>query len=66
MKFDTALARLNELSAATLALLPGLLLGVLVFGLFLLFARVLRSGVVRAASARGVAPGVGIVLGRIG
>ena len=66
MKFDTALARLNELGAATLALLPGLLLGVLVFGLFLLFARVLRSGVVRAASARGVAPGVGIVLGRIG
>ncbi|GAA0566278.1 hypothetical protein GCM10009416_00280 [Craurococcus roseus] len=66
MGFDTALARLNGLGAAALALLPGLLLGLLAFGLFVLLARGLRAGVVRAARARGVAPGVGIVLGRIG
>ena len=67
MGFDTALARLNEQGAVALALLPGLLLGLLAFGrLLLLFARALRAGVVRTASARGVAPGVGIVPSRIG
>jgi small-conductance mechanosensitive channel len=66
MGFDTAFARLNELGAAAFALLPGLVLGLLAFGLFVLLARGLRAGVVRAARARGVAPGVGIVLGRIG
>jgi small conductance mechanosensitive channel len=66
MGFDAAMARLNDLGAAALALLPGLLLGLPAFGLFLLLARALRAGVVRAAPARGVAPGFGIVLGRIG
>ncbi len=66
MGFDTAFARLNELGAAAFALLPGLVLGLLAFGLFVLLARGLRAGVVRAARARGVAPGVGIVLGRFG
>ncbi len=66
MWFETAFARLRELGEGTLALLPGLALGLLVFGVFLLLARALRAGIARAASARGVAPGVGIVLGRIG
>ena len=66
MGFDTALARLKELGTAALELLPGLLLGALVFGLCMLLARALRTALARAAAARGVAPGVGIVLGRIG
>ena len=57
MGFDTALARLNELGAAALALLPGLLLGLLAFGLFVLLGRVLRAGVVRAARAQAALSG---------
>lgn len=66
MTFDIALSRIRDLAASTLALLPGLALGLLVFGLFLLAARGVRAGLQRAAGLRGMAPGVGIVLGRIG
>ena len=66
MTFDIALSRVRDLAASTLALLPGLALGVLVFGLFLLAARGVRTALQRAAGLRGMAPGVGIVLGRIG
>lgn len=66
MAFDIALSRIRDLAASTLALLPGLALGLLVFGLFLLAARGVRAALQRAAGLRGMAPGVGIVLGRIG
>jgi small-conductance mechanosensitive channel len=65
MTFDIALSRVRDLAASTLALLPGLGLGLLVFGLFLLAARVVRAALQRAAGLRGMAPGVGIVLGRV-
>lgn len=66
MTFNIALGRIRDLGASTLALLPGLALGMLVFGVFLLIARGVRSGLQRAVHLRGRAPGVGIVLGRIG
>ena len=66
MEFDTALARVRGLADAALALLPGLALGLVVFGVFLLLARGVRAALTRAAQLRGMAPGVGIVLGRIG
>ena len=62
MRFDTALARLNEQDAAALALLPGLLPGLLVFGLFLplggLVAAAIASPSTSAADPFSV-PGIG-------
>ncbi len=67
MGFDTAIARLDELREAPLALPPGLLPGPLASGLFLSLARTPRSAAARPASrARGAVPGVGMVLGRVG
>ncbi len=66
MAFDIALDRIRGLAASMLALLPGLALGLLVFGMFLLIARGVREGLQHTVHLRGMVPGVGIVLGRIG
>lgn len=63
--FDEALDRLHSLAASTGALLPGLLLGAIVFGAGLLLARAVRAGVQRAASLRREQAGAAPVLGRI-
>ena len=66
MTFDAALGRIHDLAASALALLPGLAFGLLAFGVFVLIARGVRAALQRAVHLRGMAPGVGIVLGRIG
>jgi small-conductance mechanosensitive channel len=66
MELDAALARVRALADATLTLLPGLLLGLLVFGLFMLLARAVRASVARAVALRAGPPGLALVLGRIG
>lgn len=66
MNLDIALGRLRDLANSTLALLPGLLLGLAVFGLFILIGRLVSAGLERAVRLRSGSPGVGIVLGRIG
>lgn len=66
MDLDAALTRLRGLSDATMTLLPGLLIGLLVFGLFLLAARAVRAGVARARGLQARSPGLALVLGRIG
>ena len=66
MRFGTAVDRLDELARSSLALLPGLLLGLLVLGLFLLLARAVRAGISRAAGLRARSTGLALVLGRIG
>jgi small-conductance mechanosensitive channel len=66
MDLDAALTRVRALADATLALLPGLLLGLLVLGLFLLLARAVRAAVARAVVLRAGPPGLALVLGRIG
>ncbi|MCB4823566.1 mechanosensitive ion channel family protein [Roseicella aerolata] len=66
MDLDAALTRIRALADATLALLPGLLLGLLVLGLFLLLARAVRAAVARAVALRAGPPGLALVLGRIG
>lgn len=65
MAFDVALARLNSLVQSALVLLPGLGLGLLVLLLFLLLARGVRGGVVRAVRLREGPHGLAVVLGRI-
>ncbi len=66
MELDSALARLRGLADATIALLPSLLIGLIIFGLFLLAARGVRAAVGRAPGLRGRSPGLALVLGRIG
>lgn len=66
MELDSALARVRGLADATLALLPSLLIGLLVFGLFLLAARGVRAAIDRAPGLRARSPGLALVLGRIG
>ena len=63
--FDEALDRLQTLGNSAVAILPGLLLGLLVFGLGLIVARGVRVAVVRAASLREASAGSAAVLGRI-
>ncbi|HEV7267785.1 MAG TPA: mechanosensitive ion channel family protein [Falsiroseomonas sp.] len=63
--FDTALGRVNELAQFGLVLAPGLVLGLLVLGLFVLLARAVRSGLSRAPGLRARSPGLALVLGRI-
>ena len=63
--FDAALDRLEALGASVAALLPGLAVGLLVFGLGLLAARAVRAGVRRAAALREASAGSAAVLGRI-
>ena len=63
--FDEALGRLQALGNSTAAILPGLLLGFLVFGLGLVLVRGVRAAVTRAASLREASAGSAAVLGRI-
>jgi small-conductance mechanosensitive channel len=63
--FDEALGRLQDLGNSTAAILPGLLLGVLIFGLGLVLVRGVRAAVTRAASLREASTGSAVVLGRI-
>jgi small-conductance mechanosensitive channel len=63
--FDQALDRLQSLGNSAATILPGLLLGLVVFGLGLLLVRGVRAGVTRAASLREASAGSAAVLGRI-
>lgn len=63
--FDEALGRLHSLGASAAAVLPGLLVGLLVFGIGLLLVRGVRAGVTRAAALREASAGSAAVLGRI-
>lgn len=65
MDFGIAVERLDALGRSALQLLPGLGFGALVFLLFLVLARVLRSGATRAVRLRSQAPGIALVAGRI-
>ncbi len=66
MDLAAALDRIRALADATLALLPGLAFGLLVFGVFLLLARGVRAGIGRAVRLRSDNAGLALVLGRIG
>ncbi len=55
--FDEALGRLQALGDSAAAILPGLLLGMLVFGLGLVLVRGVRAAVTRAASLREASTG---------
>lgn len=63
--FADATSRLNELGASALAMLPGLGIGLLLFGIGLLVARGVRAAVRRALSLRKASTDVAGVLGRI-
>jgi small-conductance mechanosensitive channel len=63
--FDEALGRLEALGHSAAAILPGLLLGLVVFGLGLLLVRGIRAAVTRAASLREASANSAAVLGRI-
>ena len=65
MIFSEALGRLEGLGRSTAALLPGLAVALLLFGLGLLVARGVRAAVRRAAELRQASPGSAAVLGRI-
>jgi small conductance mechanosensitive channel len=65
MDLNAAVDRLDDLARGALALLPGLVFGLIVFGIFLLLARGVRAGVMRATRLRAHSPGLGLVLGRI-
>ncbi|MEH3148660.1 MAG: mechanosensitive ion channel family protein [Methylobacterium frigidaeris] len=65
MIFSEALDRLEQLGRASAALLPGLAIALVLFGLGLLVARLVRSGVRRAAAMRSASSGSAAVLGRI-
>jgi small-conductance mechanosensitive channel len=63
--FDEALGRLEALGNSGATILPGLLLGFVVFGLGLVIVRGVRAAVTRAASLREASAGSAAVLGRI-
>lgn len=65
MIFSEALGRLDSMTRATAALLPGLLVALLVFGIGVLIARGVRAAVRRGAAIRQASPGSAAVLGRI-
>ncbi|UHC14325.1 mechanosensitive ion channel family protein [Methylobacterium currus] len=65
MIFSEALERLEQLGRASVALLPGLAVALVLFGLGLLVARGVRAGVRRATALRDASPGSAAVLGRI-
>lgn len=66
MDFAAALDRIRALADATLAFLPGLGFGLLVFGVFLLLARAARAGIARGVRLRSDNIGLARVLARIG
>jgi small conductance mechanosensitive channel len=63
--FDQELGRLQTLGNSAATILPGLLMGLMVFGLGLIVARGARAAVTRAASLREASAGSAAVLGRI-
>ncbi|MGX9983078.1 mechanosensitive ion channel family protein [Methylobacterium fujisawaense] len=65
MIFSEALGRLEELGRSAVALLPGLAIALVLFGIGLLVAKVVRAAVRRAAELRDASPGSASVLGRI-
>ncbi|GJD75607.1 mechanosensitive ion channel family protein [Methylobacterium goesingense] len=65
MIFSEALGRLEGLGRSAAALLPGLAVALVLFGLGLLIARGVRAAVRRAATLREASPGSASVLGRI-
>ncbi|KQQ45031.1 hypothetical protein ASF58_20120 [Methylobacterium sp. Leaf125] len=65
MIFSEALGRLEGLGRSAAALLPGLAVALVLFGLGLLVARGVRAAVRRAATLREASPGSAAVLGRI-
>jgi small conductance mechanosensitive channel len=65
MIFSEALGRLEELGRSAVALLPGLAIALVLFGIGLLAARGVRAAVRRAAELRDASPGSASVLGRI-
>ncbi len=65
MIFSEALGRLEELGRSAVALLPGLAIALVLFGIGLLVARGVRAAVRRAAELRDASPGSASVLGRI-
>ncbi|MCJ2062749.1 mechanosensitive ion channel family protein [Methylobacterium sp. J-088] len=65
MIFSQALGRLEGLGRSAAALLPGLAIALVLFGIGLLVARGVRAAVRRAAELRDASPGSAAVLGRI-
>jgi len=65
MIFSEALGRLEGLGRSAAALVPGLAVALLLFGLGLLIARGVRATVRRAAELRQASPSSAAVLGRI-
>jgi len=65
MIFSEALGRLEGLGHSAAALVPGLLIALVLFGLGLLIARGVRAAVRRAAELRNASPGSAAVVGRI-
>lgn len=63
--FSDALDRLHALGSSAATILPGLLLGIVVFILGQLLVRGVRAGVTRAAALREASAGSAAVLGRI-
>lgn len=66
MDLDAAFTRVHGLADATLALLPGLILGLLILGLAFLLARIVRATIARAVALRAGSSDLARVLGRIG
>lgn len=65
MIFSEALGRLEGLGRSAAALLPGLAIALVLFGVGLLLARGVRAAVRRAVELREASPGSASVLGRI-
>jgi small conductance mechanosensitive channel len=65
MIFSESLGRLEGLGRSAAALLPGLAIALVLFGIGLLVARGVRAAVRRAAELRDASPGSASVLGRI-
>ena len=65
MIFSEALGRLEGLGRSAAALVPGLVIALVLFGVGLLVARGVRAAVRRAAEMREASPGSAAVLGRI-
>ncbi|TXN42987.1 mechanosensitive ion channel family protein [Methylobacterium sp. WL7] len=65
MIFSEAIGRLEGLGRSAAALVPGLVIALVLFGLGLLVARGVRAAVRRAAELRQASPGSAAVLGRI-
>jgi small conductance mechanosensitive channel len=65
MIFSEAIGRMDAMARSAAALVPGLLVALVIFGIGLLVARGVRAGVRRATELRHASPGSAAVLGRI-